>query len=338
VPPAPRRTDTIRLAPGYLQLAEIEIVSLSPEEVIRRAVARIPENYGVDSLVLTAFVRSQKYLGGKLGEFTEAIIVDLKTGYRPYPRKKQREKFTQSNMTKLLKGRVISDTSLVNAMGEIGRNAGCLGCNFTRDFAEFPFDTPLDEKMFKYYSYTLEELFAPGGGKIFRIKFDQKKGIRRTLWQGEMYISAADYALLMINQKPSYEAYGQYQRKRYKHSYVLYDRPGWFMDMPLMEWTVTYSSRNGAYYLSAIRAESWLTLENPATGQKTKFSHKNEVVVTDATRDPETVKAFRGDKSTGVDQRWDQVAGERDDRFWAGYNYVPVEERLKESIKKMVNW
>jgi hypothetical protein len=332
------RVDTIRLAPGYLQLAEVEIVSISPEEIIRRAVARIPENFGADTMVLTAFVRSQKYLGGKLGEFTEAIIGDLKTGYGLYKRKEQRKKFLTSNLTRLIRGRVVSDTTLVNAMGEVGRNAGCLGCNFTRDFAEFPYGTPLDEQLFRYYNYTMEELPLPAGGMVYRITFDQKKGVRKTLWQGEMYINAADYALLEITQKPSYEAYGQYQKKKYRRSYFLYDRPGWYLELPLMEWTVTYAKRNGRYCLSMIRTGSWLTFEHPVTGQKAKFSHRNEVVVTDITRDPRTVRSFKGDKTVGVGRRWDQVIGGNDDRFWAGYNYMPVEERLKENIKELISY
>ncbi|MDP1620781.1 MAG: carboxypeptidase-like regulatory domain-containing protein [Bacteroidales bacterium] len=326
------------LIPGAMQLAEVEIVALSSEEVIRRVVANIPENYGRDSLILTAFIRSQKFVGGKLSEYTEAIIEDLKTGYNLYDRKEEKTKSRQSNVPLLLKGRVISDTSLVNSIGELGKSAGCLGCNFIHDFVEFYHNTVLDEKMFRNYSFKMEELIKPEGGKIYRIWFDQKKGVKETLWRGELIINGADFALLKITQKPSYQAFDYYEKKKYRRPYSIRNISGWYQEMPIMEWTTTYAARNGTYYLNTIRIENWLTFINPSTNQKLKYAHKNEVVVTGATRDPEKLRHFIGDKSIGMDQRWDQVVGKGDEHFWAGYNYLPIEEKLRDSLKKLVNW
>ena len=326
----------ISLKPWSLQLAEIEIIALSPEEVIRRVVTNIPENYGRDSLILTAFIRSQKFVHGKLAEYTEAIIEDLKTGYSLYNRKEEKERSRRSNIPLLLKGRVISDTNLVNSIGNLGKSAGCLGCNFIHDFVEFYYNTVLDEKQFEYYRFKMEELIKPEGGKIYHIWFDQKKGVKETLWKGELTVNAADFALLKITQKPSFEAFDQFERQKYKKPYTILNSTGWFQEMPIMEWTTTYSSRNGKYYLNTIRIENWLTFINPATRQIVKFAHKNEVVVTDATRDHEKLKNFKGSKSIGVNQRWDQLVGKGDENFWAGYNYVPIEEKLQENLNKMV--
>ena len=58
----------------------------------------------------------------------------------------------------------------------------------------------------------------------------------------------------------------------------------------MMEWTTTYSVRNGRYYLNTIHIQNWLTFNNPATRQQVKFAHKNEVVVTNATSDPEKIR------------------------------------------------
>jgi hypothetical protein len=325
----------IRLRPGLLQLSEVEIVAYTPEEVIRRMVAAIPANYGPDSLILTAFVRSQKFVGGRLAEFTEAIIEDLKTGYKPYGRSDEKEKSRQSNVPLLLKGRVISDTGMVNSFGDLGRSAGCLGCNFVHDFAEFYYHTVLDEKQFRYYTFKMDEQSAPGGGKIYHIRFDQKKGVKETLWKGDIYINGADFALLKISQKPSFEAFDQFEKDKYKRQFTIRNTPGWYQEMPMMEWTTTYSKRGDSYFLSTIRIENWLTFKHPSLNQVVKFSHRNEVVVTDASRDPQKTRNFKGDKSTGVNQRWDQVVGKGDEQFWKGYNYLPIEEKLQENLKKL---
>lgn len=325
------------LTPRSLQLAEVEIIALSPEEIIRRVVANIPANYGEDSLILTAFIRSQKYFGGKLAEYTEAIIEDLKTGYKPYWSKDENEHRNRSNIPLLLKGRVVSDTNLVNSFGDLGKNAGCLGCNFIHDFVEFHYNTVLDEEQFQHYTFKMEEQIKPEGGKIYHVWFDQKKGVKETLWKGELTINAADFALLKITQKPSFEAYDQFEKQKYKRQYTILNTPGWYQEMPMMEWTTTYSMRNGKYYLNTIRIENWLTFINPARKQKVKLAHKNEVVVTDATRDKEKIRSFHGDKSIGANQRWDQLVGKGDEEFWSGYNYLPIEKKLQENLRKILN-
>lgn len=332
--------DPVRLplSPGVLQLAEVEIVAFSPEDVIRQVVAHIPANYGKEPVILTAFVRSQKFVNGRLAEYTEAIIEDLKTGYDLYDRRQEKEKNRLSNVPLLLKGRVISDTGLVNSIGDLGRSAGCLGCNFIHDFAEFYHQTVLDEKLFKYYAFRMEELIRPEGGKIYHIWFDQKKGVRETLWKGELFINANDFALLKLTQRPSFEAFEQFEKKKYNRQFMINGTAGWYQEMPMMEWTTTYSARNGNYYLNTIRVENWLTFKHTATMQMVKFAHKNEVVVTDATREQEKILSFKGDKSTGVNQRWDQVVGKGDERFWAGYNYLPIEEKLRKSLRELMSW
>jgi hypothetical protein len=324
----------IKLPPGQLHLSEVEIIGLTPEEVIRQVVVNIPKNYGETPVILTAFVRSQKIVDGKLAEFTEAIIENLKNGYKLYPAKQEENKRKQSNIPDLIKGRVISDTNLVNAMGDIGKSAGCLGCNFIHDFAEFYHQTVLDENLFRFYSFRMEELTGENG-KVYHIWFDQRKGVKKTLWKGEMFVNAADFALLKIAQRPSFEAFDTYEKTKFKTSYFINNRYGWYKEMLLMDWTTTYSKRNDFYYLASIRVENWLTFVYPSTGKKTRFGHKNEVVITDASRDSASISNFKGNKSIGVNQRWDEVAGNTDDQFWINFNYLPIEEKLNEGLGKL---
>jgi hypothetical protein len=76
-----------------------------------------------------------------------------------------------------------------------------------------------------------------------------------------------------------------------------------------------------------------MTFTYPTNGGKMKFSYKNDVVITNATRDPEKIKNFKGDKIIGTTQRWDQIIGRPDEIFWTNFNYLPVEEALKNAIE-----
>jgi len=332
--PATRSAEmNVALKPVILQLGEVEITGLTPQDVIRQVVQHIPSNYGKDSLILTAFIRSRKSVNNRLAEYTEAIIEDLKTGYSLYKPGGLAKKHESSNLPRLLKGRVISDTNLVNALGDVGRNVGCLGCNFINDVVEFYHHTILDETLFRYYDLRMEEMTPPEGGKIYHIFYAQNPGSKEKLWKGELFIDAGSFAVMKITQKPSMYAYETYEKTKYNRSYFILNKPGWIQEMPFIQQTVTYSRRDTTWYLNSIRTENWITFILPETGQRLKFSSKNEVVVTDATREPGKVKDFRGDKILGTTQRWDQILGTPDPSFWARFNYLPIENALKKSVE-----
>jgi hypothetical protein len=324
----------IRLKPLAVQLHEVEIASLTPQEVLRRVMAHLSENYGADSLLLTVFLRSQKFLGTRMAEYTEAILEDLKTGYRPLSTKKESDKaHAASNVPSLVKGRVISDTNLVNSMGDVGVRAGCMSCMLMNDVAENNFRTILDGNVFDLYTLKMEEQVAPGG-KIYHIWYDQKAK-NQNLYSGELFVDASSWALVKYTLKPSFNAFDHYEKEKYKKSYVIRGTPGWIAEMPLLNRTILYTKQGDRWYLSTIREEQYVTFTQPASGQKIRAGYKNDVVVTGVTRDPETLRNFHGDKKAGTSQRWDQIAGPADESFWAKYNYLPVEEKLKEAIGHM---
>ncbi|MFC2102704.1 carboxypeptidase-like regulatory domain-containing protein [Bacteroidota bacterium] len=325
----------IFLVPVSLELREVEIIALSPQEVLHRAFDSIPVNYGTDSVILTAFIRTQKTVNKKLAEYTEAIVKNLKTGYSFFKPGASGIRHQVSNIPYLYKGRVTSDTNLVNLLGEVGASARCLGCNFVKDIAEFPYETVLDERDRKHYILKMEELINPEGGKIYRILFDQNEKTAKTLYQGEILIDSRDFAIMQITYKPSYKAYDSYEKKKYNRTWYLNNQPGWIQEIPLGETTITYSKKDRYWSLSTIRQQYWVTYIHPQYRQRISYGYKNEVVVTDLTRDPATIRNFQGDKSIGVNQRWDEVVGETDQVFWRNFNYLPIEEKLQEELDKL---
>jgi hypothetical protein len=325
----------VRLKQVPIQLSEVEVIGLTPLEVIRRAVERIPGNYGKDSLLITAYIRVQKIVNTRMAEYTEAIVQDLKDGYYLYPKKDMRKKHDRSNFPMLVKGRVRSDTALVNSMGDVGRQAFCLSCPFVLDIAEMYHNTALDEGMFDKYDYRMKEITDTEGRKVYHITYDQKDNVSDMLFQGDIFIAAADFALLKLVYKPSMKAFDAYEKTKYKRPFTIRGTPGWIMEMPMGVNVVTYSEREGQWTLATIRNDYAMVYVNQPTGKKVRYQYKTDLVVTDVQRDSQTLKAFKGNKSLGTDQRWDQLVGPADDTFWQKYNFLPVEEALRKSLKEM---
>ncbi len=325
--------NTIKLETSVVSLKEVEVVGLTAAEVIRRAVANIPANYGAEPLILTAFIRVQKMVNNKLAEYAEAVVDDLKDGYYLYKPSMIDDKHRKSNLPAFRKGRVRSDTALVNSLDEVGKNAYCLSCYFTRDIVEFYPKTFLDEKEFHFYNYQVKEMVTPEEGKIYHITFDQKDKLNESLWRGELFIAAEDFAIVKVILKPSLKGYDKYNNKtKYQKTYTIRGTPGWIQEMPLGQTIVTYANTKGKWHLNTIRNDYWMTYTQPYSGKMLKYGYKDDVVVTDISTEPEKIRTFTGDRSKGINERWDQVAGHLDETFWARYNYLPIEESLKSSI------
>ena len=325
----------VRLRPVAIQLAEVEVIGLTPTEVIRRAVERIPENYGTDSVLLTAFIRVQKIVGNRMAEYTEAIVRDLKDGYYLYPRRDQKKKHDRSDLPALVKGRVKSDTNLVNSMGEVGRQAFCLSCPFRLDIAEMYHNTVLDESMFDKYDFKMKETSDAEGRKIYHITYDQKDKVNDMLYQGEIFIAASSFAILKVVYKPSMKAFDTYEKTKYNRPFTIRGTPGWIMEMPMGENVVTYDRRDGKWTLATIRNDYAMVYVNTQNGKKVRYQYKTDLVVTEAERNREVLKAYKGDRNIGAGQRWDQLVGPADEAFWSTYNYLPVEDAIRRSLKEM---
>ena len=71
------------------------------------------------------------------------------------------------------------------------------------------------------------------------------------------------------------------------------------------------------------------------SGKKITYTYRTDLVVTGVTRDAEITGSFRGDRSLGTNQRWDQFVNPSDETFWMNYNYLPLEETLKVSLNEL---
>lgn len=325
----------ISLQPSPIQLTEVEIVGLTPEEVIRRAVAKIPGNYGSDSVILTSYIRVRKTVNYKLAEFAEAILENLKDGYYLYDRKELEKKVERSNWPVLLKGRVISDTNLVKAMGDAGKNAFCLSCYFRDDLVEFYPRSILDEREFKHHIFHMNEEAHSSTGKVYHITFDQKDGVKGRFWKGELFIDAGSFAIRRITISSSLKAFDQYEKSKMNRRFTINQKSGWIREMPMGHTEITYAEKGGHWCLSTIRNDYFTIFTLPETGQKISIGYRSDVVVTDVSRDCTAIRNFKGNRQTGVGQRWDQIVGAPDPGFWSSYNFLPVERALGAEIERM---
>ena len=200
-----------------------------------------------------------------------------------------------------------------------------------KDMVEFSYHTILDEETFRFYSLKMEELGRPEGGRIYHIWFDLSKKNQKG-YKGELFIDGTSFAVMKIKRSISYMAFDKYEKEKYRKTYTINNIPGWIAEMPLINETLNYSQKENGWCLSSIRDEQWITFTLPSTGQKVRMGYKNDLVITDASRDTLRTRSFRGDKKAGVNQRWDQLVGQADEAFWANYNFLPVEEKLKKEI------
>lgn len=312
----------------------VEIIEITPQEIFKRVISNIPENYGSEPIILTGFLRTRKLVNDTLAEFSEAIIEDYKSGYYLYPRRERYKKAQSTDIPCLIKGRAVTDTMLLNELIGTGDYSYNVGSYFV-DFIECYHGQFFDPSEFKMRDYLLTKLIDQDNNFTYKISFDQKPGTKGLLHKGEVFIDPVDFAIKRIVVTYSPNGYIWYNRHYGKIRHTLRQVEGWNCEAPATQATFTWCKNNGKWFLHSKVIDWKMVYTNPILQDKFHYHFQMELVIMDYTRSPAVTASFKGDKQLGVHENWDKIIGEMDEKYWDNFNYLPIEESLKQAITNM---
>ncbi|MEQ8240715.1 MAG: carboxypeptidase-like regulatory domain-containing protein [Cyclobacteriaceae bacterium] len=210
----------IVLSPSTIQLAELVIRPLEPEDYIKRAVKKFPENYTTEPFNSTAYYREKFTENGNFLGMTEGYFKSYTSNYQDSVSnqyqllllrkakniselefmKDKRDKKAEKKAEKAAKkGEVVSD-SLENDLdaGMIVANFGgpdqVLEADVLRDLDDF-----LDSTLFKKYRYKFENDIQYDGRNLMVISFKSKGTYDNLKQEGKIYIDQSSDAIIAID-------------------------------------------------------------------------------------------------------------------------------------------
>lgn len=184
-------------------LEEVTITPLDPQELIDKAIAKIPDNYDVHPIMLTGFYREIQLIKpvdfkpAKPGNETftkEAVFKIYRGGYNANPAKEAEKDYMK--LVAWRKSAEIEDSVVASALGGLkgtGPN-NILNNDPLKDIK----DSPLGKSNRKNYNFTLTEITEYENLRVYVVAFDQADNVKEQLYKGIMYIDAASFAIVSL--------------------------------------------------------------------------------------------------------------------------------------------
>ena len=294
---------TIRLKAVPTSLQEIIVMDEGAvEDIIRRAVRRIPDNYPDRPSSVTGFYREsrtnakQEYL-----YMAEGVLDIYKTSYEN----------TKEGQVGLLQGRkvILSAEEVEQHSGFSSGHMAAHRFDIVKNREDF-----IDEKFFPDYQYWIERITVYEGKPVYVIGFDKAEDGKGRM-KGSIFIDTLSYAFLRtqfeilpegLKRVDDYPLYaGSWKANRYTVNYrKLEDK-----------WHFSNALREGVYRDGGV--------------------YSNEITVTE-------IKSGRGKPVPYLErlERGDEfleITGNYDEDFWRNYNTTPLSTALQQTVVQIRN-
>ncbi|MEQ8704286.1 MAG: carboxypeptidase-like regulatory domain-containing protein [Phaeodactylibacter sp.] len=297
---------TARLQPSPSVLQEIVVMDEQKvEDLIRKAVRRIPDNYPDFPTSLTGFYRESKTNAEQTYVYLAEGVLNL------YKRSYQNDKEGQVSLAQGRKVVLVPEEELRSTTGFSSGHLAADRFDFVKNREDF-----LEEDNFEAYKYWISSITTHNDRPVYVISFDREDNDKRARMKGELYLDTLSFAIV----RASFEILPDAQRKY--NDYPLYTG-NWKGN----RYFVNYREVDGRWHLSeALREGTW----------KDGGIYTNELIVTEVK--PGRGKVIPYMERLGRDDRFLDRTGTYDEDFWAAYNTAPInDERLAETVRQLNN-
>jgi len=306
----------IAMRSEFISIPEIIIKNQIPQEIIYKAIAKIPHNYGNTPAGMTAFYREGILRKSELQTYSEAIIRIYKSAYSGT---------FLNDQIKVLKSRKIENIDVTDSLA-VRLKAGLSTC-LQLDGIKNGFDFMFLEN-FEEYSYRLTDIVTYDEESAFEIEFGQREGYEIPMFRGSIFINTSDFALL----KAQFEINPEYLHKM-KASFISNQSKD-FTTLPvLVQYSVSYRKVSDRYFLSHVRGDLEFISKRKRRLFNTRFDVFFEMAVTSMSLDD--VTRFEREELAPIHSVFSRTITDYDPVFWENQDFLKPEESLLQALKNM---
>ncbi|MBC8032781.1 MAG: carboxypeptidase-like regulatory domain-containing protein, partial [Chitinophagaceae bacterium] len=180
-----RGSVAIELQKEDISLEAVTVKAVSALDLVKKAIARIPENYPSSPYLFNGFYRLTGSRESDIIQMSEAVFDIFSENYA-----------RKGKQMKLLKVRTDKDRAAFNGNDQfaIGSTAeDIMDHDIVSNVSESDI---LNKKQLNNYKFTYKGIIDYKGAEAYKIDFDQKDGIKKCLKQGTIIIGTEDMAFL----------------------------------------------------------------------------------------------------------------------------------------------
>jgi hypothetical protein len=309
--------NSISIVPDPIPIQEVIIKTGDPLELLRKAIARISENYTLNPEMLTAFYRETVKQNRHYVAVSEAVLDIYKSSYKNY---------FDADRLKIYKGRKSQDVKRMDTI--LFKLQGGPKTSLLLDVVKNP-STLLSEDFFKYYDYKLSGVINVDNRETFVIKFDQKNNVDLPLYQGNIYLDANNLAITRLDFRISDKALDKADNELVRKKPVSMK-----VDVEDARYLANYREIDGKWHLNHVRAEAKFKCKWDKKLFRSVYTTMLEMAVTD--RDTANISKYKYRESAKISDVFvDQVNYFLDEDYWGKYNVIKPDESIEMAIARL---
>ncbi len=229
-------------------LQEVIVKPLNPLDLLREAIARIPDNYYSRPYISHGFYRVDTKKGEEHIMLSEAVFDILDHGYAK----------GRNNSFRLHKMRSVQDDQASHGIDLGIRPKNLYEYDIVHDISESGL---LNKKGLNNHQFKLVRVTTFNGYPAYEISFDQKEGIKESLYKGRIYLETGSLAIMSVafSRSPRGIEYAKYGSAGDR---ALMKLIGLNIDIRKDDITVNYQSYGGKWLLADVRNDNILNFKS----------------------------------------------------------------------------
>lgn len=309
--------NTITLEPEPLTLKELIVRTNDPVSLIRGAIRNVPQNYGVDPFLCTAFYREAIMQNRLYVGVAEAVLDIYKSRYSSE---------NEIDRVKIFKGRKSQDVKKMDTL--VFKLQGGHQVALLLDLAKNP-QSFMTEETFSEYDYKPVTIANIEGKDTYILEFTQKKGIEEPYYDGKIYLDVNTLAIKRVEFGLSPEGVV------FADKYLVKKKPtGTNVKTQSGVYVVDYRELNGRWTLNHVRYEVKFKVDKKRQLFNKIYTSTVDLAVT--SKDTVNVSRFKYTESLKPNQIFiEQLDGGYDENFWGSYNIIKPEEPIEEAVERI---
>jgi hypothetical protein len=307
----------IKLETNPIPIEEVTIINKDARELLREALHRIPQNYSIEPVMVTAFYRETIKQNRNYVAVSEAVLDGYKSSYT---------NIAETDRVKIFKGRKSTDVRKMDTV--MLKLQGGPRTTFLLDIVKNPIDL-FEEEVLDYYKYQMGGIVNIDDRQAYVVEFDQLQHINFPLYSGKIYIDVIDLAIVGAEFRISPTKLNE------ATPYLIRKKPaGMRIDILNATYLVSYRFNNGKWHLYHTRTELILSTRWKKKFFKSTFTATSEMAITDI--DPEGITKYKYRETTRRSDIFiEQVGDFEDPDFWGEYNIIQPEVSIQTAINRI---
>ena len=294
---------TVRLEQQALDLMQIVVMDEGAvENIIRKAVAAIPDNYPTKSTRMKGFYRESKTDENQEYTYLAEGVLDIyKSSYRN----------DDEGQVSLIEGRQVALLPEEELSAHTQFSSGHLAghrFDFVKHREEF-----IQEENFEHYQYWIEGMTYYDDLPVYIIGFDAAEGDPKGRMKGKVFIDTLNYAFV----RAEFEVLPQGLKKTS-------DYPLYVGNWDANSYVVNYRKIGDKWqFSSALREGRW----------RDGGVYSNDILITEVEMGKSKPIEYLDRLNRGAP--FMTLTGEYEENFWREYNTTPLGSKLAESVDQM---